>query len=385
MLQWIKIESLFNPKFYSQRFSREIGLDWQTPDGRLSRKNIDEYYNWQQDIFNNFSKVYKEEDFLEVKEFRVYVERYLSIDGLDNFIDLFLRINSEKKNKLKGNLNYFVNMLEIVKTLRLVEQELTENFPNLSKYIEEPKWYKPKYFFKSHDEEIEYNKKIFLEYGIFQEEKFVVFVEGDTELILLEDWLREMFYRTNIRISLKKLPSGKRTSFYFEYLIKDFRGSEFFLLIDADTPNYPKGKKAQLKGAGINEDSYKIFIPDFITANYNPEEVYKAFLSFFKKIKETIEAKTERKVRLSEVEKRNLLNSLKNKSEFEKYEKIVEDFLKIKLENKDYKIKKTDYASHVLDVQIKNYNKRYLFKEVLGKFIHKIQKIIIPDLDDQIG
>ena len=385
LLLWLKLEPLFNPTFYTYRFSREISLDWQVLQDKKFNKLADKYYDWREKIFNSFPTFFEEGDFKKVNEFRVRVERYLRIDGLDNFIDLFLRINAEKKNKLKRSPNYFVNMLEIVKTLRLMEHELIRNFPNLSKISKESKWYEPKYFFEDENEEIEYNKKILLDYGIFQEEKFVVFVEGDTELILLDDWLRMMFFRRDIKISLKKLPSGKKTASHFKNLVIDFKGSEFFLILDADTPNYIEGKKAELSGAGIDEDSYKIFIPDFITANYSIDEVFGAFLTFFKEIKEKIELNSEKKIKLSDSEKQKLLNDLKDKAEFDKYEDIIENFLKSKLNKENYKLKKTNFANHLLAIQIKNFSKtsrnRYQFEEVLGKFIDKIQRIRFPELN----
>lgn len=108
---------------------------------------------------------------------------------MENFIDLFLYIDSEKKEKLKGYLNYYANIIEIIRTLKLMENELIKAYPSLVESKTQPKWYEPRYFFDigEEKEEIKYRTKLLLDYGLIQEETFIIFIEGPTKMKLLED------------------------------------------------------------------------------------------------------------------------------------------------------------------------------------------------------
>lgn len=154
--------------------------------------------------------------------------------------------------------------------------------------------------------------------------------------------------------------------------------------MDADTYKYIAGKKGDLEDKGIDKDAYCIFFPDFVTANFGVKEIIEAFENFFEDFKNKIEEKGKQKVNLVNKDKEELLEKLNNKTEEEKFEDIIEEFLKIKLNNPNYKLKKTQYAEHLATVLRKNLSlgvKRYPFEDPLGKFIKKIQKRQFPDLD----
>lgn len=386
LLIWLKIEILYSPSFFRPSNEQMIRIDFQIPFGeRLKEKRFEECLgrlnDWIKKISNNLIEYFEKDDFYLTQKFRQKVEFYLRLDGLENFIDLFLIVSSKKKRKLKGYLSYFVNILQVVKTLRQFEGFLIEKIPELEDEKKEPKWYEPKYYFESESEKIEYIQKLYLEYGLTQKDTYVVFVEGKTEEILLEDWLHIIYSRIHVKIDIQKLPGGKSSAKLFKYMINIFSANEYFLILDADTDTYIQGKKAELKDAGINEDSFYIFFPDFITANFNHNEIFKAFLEYFEDISKEITEKTGKELKLRESDKNEFLNLLKSKEDGDKYEDLVEKYLKVKLKNEKHRLKKPLFAKKLKNniiLEGKN-RKRYPFEEILGKFASKIQMKTFPD------
>ncbi len=78
-------------------------------------------------------------------------------------------------------------MLQIVKTLKNFSDKFIKAFPELESEKLEQKWYEPKYIFENEDEKIKYIQKIYLDYGLTQKDTYLLYVEGPTEEILLED------------------------------------------------------------------------------------------------------------------------------------------------------------------------------------------------------
>ena len=390
LIMWIIFEGLYHIEFIRPSNSREINIELQislrdSTKDELVNKMFKEYDEWRFEVLDNFSKYFSVKDFTTLKEFITWTEIQLRIDGLNNFIDLFLLISNEKKSKLKGFVSFFVNILQVVKTLRLFSDKFIKTFPELESEKQEPKWYEPKYLLEE-DEETEYIQKVYLDYGLTQKDTYLLYVEGPTDVILLEDWLEFEYFRTKVKINVKTLPSGKSTASMFEYLAKNFDSNEHFLILDADKPDYVEGKKNQLKGKGISEDSFYIFSPDFITANFEPVEIIKALKGYFNDISEKIYESTGQRINLNKSDLKNFKQLLENKEKFDKYEKLVESFLRIKLQNPIFELKKTDFAQHILSVMRKNLSqikrsKIYLFEEVIGRFVSKIQKKKYPGLD----
>jgi len=393
LLLWIKFESIYHIKFLRPSNERNIDIEIQISMWDSDREDtfwriVEKFNEWRTEVVENFSKYFNIEDFNILKGFREWSEVQLRFDGLDNFKDLFLLIKNEKKSKFKGFLSFYMNMLQIVKVLRVFTDKFIKEFPELENEKQEPKWYDPRYYFEKgqEKEENDYLQKVYLDYGIKQEDKYIIYAEGPTELILLEDWLDLVYYRIDIKINIKPLPSGKRTAFMFEYLIKEFNAQEHFLVLDADTPQYIEGKKAQLKGKEISEDSYYIFSPDFVTANFKPAEIIEATKSYFNELSDKIYERIDVKKIIPEDDYHEFSRVLENKGEFERYEDLVEVFLAEKIDNPAFELKKTQFASNILSVMrdnfsIKNRSEKYPFEDILGKFISKIQKKKYPELD----
>lgn len=386
ILLWLKVETLYGPPFFRPSNSHHISLDFQIPIGeRLKEKRFEAYLerhnDWIKKVSIKLTDYFEKDDFYFIQKFRQQTENYLRLDGLEHFIDLFLIIRSEKKKKLKGYLSYFVNILQVVKTLRRFEGLLIEKIPDLEKEKKESKWYEPKYYFESEPERIEYLQKVYLEYGLTQQDTYVVFVEGKSEKILLEVWLQLIYSRIRVKIDIQKLPGGRSSAKLFKFMIKIFSANEYFLILDADKGNYAQGKIGEYSDAGINEDSYHIFFPDFITANFNPNEIFKTFLDYFEEISEKIKTKTGRNFTLKESDKAELLNILESKDVGDKYEDLVEKYLKIKLENDNLKLKKPLFAKKLKDNIIfrGKYRRKYPFEDILGKFAMKIQMKTFPE------
>lgn len=382
---WIKIESIFLPHFFKPSSNPEISLNIQLPysqrrDQEKRNEKIKEINNSFKNFHDNFKKFFDIDEFHKIRDFRQIIEIYLRFDGLEDFIDLFLLIKSEKKDKLKGRLSLFVNFLEIARVLREAENRLIEEYPDLEEFKTDPKWYEPKYSFESKEDYNEYVKKVLVKYDIFQEDKFVIFVEGETELIILEDWLSFVYSRTGVKISLKSL-GGRRKDFIFAYLIKNFKVNDFFLVLDADGPGYVEGKKPNLKSKGIEEDSFYIFYPDFVTENFSIQEVLNAFKNYISDINNEIKPNV-KKIVISDSEYEKLEEKLKNEKE-KGFEDILEDFLKKQLKDNRPRLKKTKFAENLRDEMRKNFSvekgrTQYAFEKILGNFIKKIQMRQFP-------
>lgn len=176
---------------------------------------------------------------------------------------------------------------------------------------------------------------------------------------------------------------GKRKKFIFEYLSKEFEVIEFFMVLDRDTEEYIEGLKNNYKGKGIPEDSFHIFYPDFVTANFTAQEIYTSFLTFFDELKENIKKRSGQEFELSENDKEELRVRLTEKQDFEKFEKIIEERIKSIIGNPNYVLKKTKFAEHLREVMRKELSKsegrrQYPFEEILGKFVEKIQSKKFP-------
>ena len=134
-------------------------------------------------------------------------------------------------------------MIEIIRILRMIEKKFINTFPSLNKHDVPPKWYEPKYVLEK-GEEIENRQIVLLDYGLTQADTFIIFVEGKTELILLEEWLKFISRLSRVKVNLKEL-TGKRKAFMFKYLVKNFNATEYFLVLDQDTEEYARGKKEE--------------------------------------------------------------------------------------------------------------------------------------------
>ncbi|MFX1376526.1 MAG: TOPRIM nucleotidyl transferase/hydrolase domain-containing protein [Promethearchaeota archaeon] len=384
ILLWLKVESLYGPPFFRPSNNHLIRMKLHIPDFLRDRdkefdRQLKKLNNWLEKQNDNLTNFFQKDDFYLIREFRQHTEVSLRLDGLENFIDLFLLIRSEKKRKLKGYLSYFVNMLEIVRTLRRFEGLLISKISGLAGEKKKSEWNEPKYFFESEEEMIEYIQKLYIEYGLTQKDTYVVFVEGKSDKILLKNWLQSVYSTTNVRIDIQILPGGKSSDKLFKQMINKFSANEYFLILDADKEVFIQGKKANLKKLGIDEESYFIFFPDFITANFKPTEIVQAFSAYFTQISENIRKRTGKVYEINESEKKSFLETLKKKGNEEKYEDLVEAFLRIKLNNDKAELKKPLFAQKLSDIIKLNDRKKYLFKDILGKFFNKIQMKTFPD------
>ena len=391
LLMWIKFESIYHTEFLRPSNSRGINIElqvslWDSNKEEIFETMVKEYNEWSIEVMENFSEYFSIDEFTVLKGFITWTEIQLKIDGLDNFKDLFLLIDNEKKSKLKGFVSFFVNMLQIVKTLRFFSAEFIKAFLELEKEKTDPKWYEPKYLFESEEDKTEYIQKVYLDYGLTQEDTYILYVEGPTEEILLKDWLDFVYYTIKVKINVKTLPAGKSSANFFPYLASNFNANEHFLILDRDTPSYAEGKKNELKGKGISDESFYIFSPDFITANFEPTEIIEALKLYFDDISKKIHKSTGQREFLTETDLIDFKTNLENKEEFDKYEKIVENYLSIKLQKVKFKLKKTKFAKHLLSVMRENFSqsnrsKKYPFEEIIGKFASKIQNKKFPRLE----
>lgn len=393
LLLWIKFEGIYHTKFLKPSNSQAIDIElqvslWDSNKEEIYKDMLKKFNDWRADVLENFQTYFSIEEFKILKEFIEWSDIQLDFDGLDNFKDLFLLIKNKKKSQFKGFLSFYMNMLQIVKILRIISDKFIKAFPELESEKYKPKWYEPKYNIEKgqNKERNDYLQKIYLDYGLIQEDTYIIYVEGPTELILLGDWLDLVYYRINIKINIKPLPSGKTTAFMFVYLFQKFNTKEHFLVLDADKPDYIEGKKAELKGKGITEESFHIFSPDFVTANFDPLEIIEAVKSYFNYISDKIHNATGQRKSITEEKYQDFKELLEGKASFDKYEDMVEQFLSEKLENLRFELKKTDFAHNLLTVMRKNLSqserkKKYPFEEILGKFISRIQKKKYPGLD----
>ena len=163
---WIKLESIFLPSYYSPFLKPSYSIY----DVNISKREWNKTYN-KEEKFR--LKLYKERlDYFDSEEKRtirgfIWSMRnfYHNFNGLDHWSDLILETGRNKKDKLKGIMSYFVNILQIVRTLEIADWDLKTN--NEKKESTKP------IFIYTKEEHSKYRQKLLIDYELVAEKNFI--------------------------------------------------------------------------------------------------------------------------------------------------------------------------------------------------------------------
>ena len=382
MLLWIKVESLVGCDFIHPD-SSIAHMEIRSP-ARLSSRFIDlnviynEDVKWRDNFLNTLSSHFSIQDYDLIKRFKSIVIECAQhdFDGLEEFSDLLTLIDDQKLIKLTGMNSLLVNLLEIGKALETFEKRLGNLFPDSDTETEKEKgqnqfsWSKLKLTFESTQEYYHHLEYLLLEYSLSPKDSHTVLVEGITESIILEPIINWIEHNMHVFLSIGLLKS-KSEARHFPFIYKTFQNVHVMVIIDADQEKYLKGRKNEWKGKGIKEDSFHICFPDFVTENFDVQEFIDAVRAWVDKNQE----KTAR-ILLSESELQDLKPLLDNRNPEEKFEDLLEDFIKGKKQNPNYKLPKGEFAYHLRDVLVNNYfKKKREIIEVINQFVYQIKGI----------
>lgn len=176
----------------------------------------------------------------------------------------------------------------------------------------------PEYVFTDEKERQEYLQHLLIDYGLLAEKIIIIFVEGETEYNVLKEYFSIFRYLPHFdKIDVQNIGGETNASFTFSYIIKNFRVKYHFLFLDYDDDDSYNNKKKKLIRERIPENSYHFSQPDFVTENFTPEEIMKAYRNYLNKIEMTLTEEN-----LEELEK-NLIYAKENNMS---YEKTIDNF-----------------------------------------------------------
>lgn len=268
-------------------------------------------------------------------------------DGLVHWSDILCLIASNKE-KLKSIVLYDVNIIQIANDLnRLCWYLKTGDIENAED--------RPPDYFNDYIEAEKYYQKILYRYNLTPEPLFVVYVEGPTEVNILEKWYRLRGYYHSFgfkRLQSKNIKDIKRT---LDYVVKAFKSKIFFYFFDDDEKDYQNKKIIDLFNQfNINEERYEFFTPDFVTHNFTANEIFDGLCNYFEDDNEI----TINEEDLTEIKER-IKESYNNG---DRIEKTIENIFDDKNYGYFSKIKYGNYLGDIVAKEIKKGEKRKVFR-----------------------
>ncbi len=273
---WLKIESIFAPPFYNptspkprivikrgilkdDEIEEAYNRDYKIQKKKI--KNILEYFNPDdKDIINSF-----------LEDIIYFMGDY---SGFDSWFDILTQINVFKKEKLKGFLNYYINIFQIRETLEVVRWYLETDEVKKAELH-------PEFLFTEEKERNIYRQGLLIDYDLLAEKIFIIYVEGETEYYLMKEYF--LFFRRRghfDKIDVIDIKGKEKTDYTFSRAIQNFKDKRHFLLLDADSEAERHRKEKNLRKRGINEDNYHFFQPDFVSENFTIDEVITSYLNY---------------------------------------------------------------------------------------------------------
>ncbi len=273
---WIKIES-FLLQDESRIFAPNppmMKLNIKDETDFISAKEcIQNYRIWRKQIIEHKENYLSEEEIKCIKKFHWELIRTVkdcdfgNSGNKGNWFDLFDLIPSDKKDKLEGLTSYYINMLSIKRYIERVYWELFEL--EVLKFPDDHDM-KPYFYYHNKKEYDLYMSSILLQFDLFSSNPFILYVEGETERIILLEYLKR---RRFIQFKIKNIKGIGNVSHYMK-LTEELEDKEFYFFIYYD--NYDKYIK--------NERNYgnncAFFFQDFVTENFSTKQFYAVFISW---------------------------------------------------------------------------------------------------------
>jgi len=246
----IKLEKVSHFPIFSPSFTkpRLLFID----DDCQNIKDWDELELW----FKNFEV--NKTNYLDVEEKRELQSLIKSLEmkiknfeGLQEWGDLIGIMKEKAKHQLKGLNSYYVNILELLKSLKHAEWYLrTEN-------LEESNDKPDSYSLKTNDA-IQYYQQILYKYGIIPSDIFIIWVEGPADKTIIYEWLKHKSPINNINVRIMGSISEIRKSVKFTF--EKFKDRQYFILLDYDNEEAKKKNQDQLRKS-TDEKHYYFFYP----------------------------------------------------------------------------------------------------------------------------
>jgi hypothetical protein len=369
---WIKMECLFGSRFYHPRSMPSVQYRIDTScflNKLISFLSIDSYFQKIDDKFTTWFSLDDHEWLLKFKE-KIRMNIYYGYDGLEDFSDLISLVKDEKLKRFKGYNNLFVNLHSILRTIHYMENEFKDNYPGIGidtkEGIERPLRH-PAFprIPDSKKEQFKEIDRILLEYGLVPDSKYKLIVEGGTESIIIEPFIELMYNRYDVPLTIN--PKGGINEIMHYARVMDETDKPLFFLDFDNLKDYNKNRKdieKEFKKIGIDTRYYRFFTPDFVTENFDDEDICSAVKFFVERNNE----------QFSKIERSKLENELRNKSNNQGYEEIVENFLKETYKDEHYiRFSKTEFARDLRRVFIDTFHeKKRIFASLIEDFILEI-------------
>jgi len=233
---YIKLEKIDHTDLYASGHTNDCGIflvdDKNEYDEGDGSSNVESWFH----SFEVEKKIHFTED--EIHKLERFSYRMNTVtkqcDGLDHWSDLLCLIASNKE-KLKSIVLYNVNIIQIANDLnRLYWYLKTDDIKNAED--------KPPDYFNDYIEAEKYYQKVLYRYNLTPEPLFVVYVEGPTEVNILEKWYRLRGYYHSFgfkRLRGKNIKDIKRT---LDYVVKAFKSKIFFYFFDDDESDHQNKK-----------------------------------------------------------------------------------------------------------------------------------------------
>jgi hypothetical protein len=241
--------------------------------------------------------------------------------------DLFESIPNEKILKLKGNSFYFVNILRVKRYIEKIIWKFAQDNIDFSTYRYAKKLPPHHYCSEGNREEWERKKfKLLADFDLFVRTPFILYVEGGTEITLLNEYKRRALW---INISIQKM-GGSSGSPKVSQVMEDLGSSiKSFFFLDYDNPKDYQKIKDKL---GNNA---RFFFPDFVTENFTAEDIFGSFSTWFKsksfELTEGLAKELEVILQAVKDKSRDLIEKIsKNEvieEEYEGFEKVLIEFI----------------------------------------------------------
>ncbi|MBN2157712.1 MAG: hypothetical protein JW776_16815 [Candidatus Lokiarchaeota archaeon] len=367
---WIRVESFTRPFFYTLGSNPRVNMSWRKYDPwvRDDNKNvqdgISEYNNWYDKKLKSLSSDFSTDDLKTLRDLYKKIECLLvgNFDGLEKIVDILSIIKPSKKKKLKGFLNYLMNLIQISRYLEAFTKIWEKNglqFPAEKEKATD--FWKPNFYFDTEEEFYEHLDNLLLDYGLTPKNSVIIFVEGSTDYIFLREWLYMVYYIIGVPVIAVPLNGKSRDFLFIEYYFKVI-SKRSFLVLDLDKKESLPGKVANLKDKGIPEENYYLPYPDFATVNFSHEEIIRAIKKYISDNEESYEGKEE------EIydQARKRLSEMKDE---EKVEDIVTDEILFGINKKEF----SEYLSKVMVEQLQKRDRtKYDFEIKIGNFINNI-------------
>ncbi|MFW9972676.1 MAG: hypothetical protein ACFFDF_20995 [Candidatus Odinarchaeota archaeon] len=327
---WIKVDSL---SLYGEYLVTPNGsnirpiLNVQSKYDKKERsETLKKYNKWREDITKDKKNFLNEDEIKILKQlYSTIYEEYIHasknrINGLEKWQDLIDMIPNNKLSELYGNLNISINILSILRHLVRLTWELFEY--NLISWPKNKESESPYCYLTEESDVIEFRRSVLSDFRLFVSSPFILYVEGESEKTIMNLYFKIKGLWFPIAVeniggidkTIQTLTIGK--------IIKE-RAFYFFL-------DYENEQKYNNNKSLIGEHG-DFFFPDFVTENFNPEEILKLFTKYFNSIGGTLtegyrEFLSEELFKCKE-ESKLLIQMEKKEGNPKSYEKILINFL----------------------------------------------------------